>query len=120
MDHRIATVAVCKCKETHKLYGVRFEKVEEGLWAYTWAFPIKEDTAKREGYDGTMIKGAIVPTKDYPGCPYCGSKAFVICECGKLNCSIHSSDTRFTCEWCGMTGELTAYEGDGIRSSGDS
>ncbi len=115
---REATVAVCKCKETHKIYGVRFEKVSEGHWKYTWAFPMKESTAKREGYDGTLIDGLIEPAEEYPGCPYCGSRYFVVCACGKLNCNI-STGNAFTCEWCGFTGFLTGYEGDGFQAGGD-
>lgn len=113
-----ATVAICKCKETHKSYGVRFEKLSDGHWKYTWAFPIKEAAAKREGYDNTIIDGFIEPDNNYPGCPYCGAMHFVICECGKLNCNIGVGNT-FTCEWCGTTGELSIYDGAGIKSGGD-
>ncbi len=113
-----ATVALCKCKETHKTYGVRFEKIEPRHWKYTWAFPIKEAAAKREGYNDTIIEGFIEPDEEYPGCPYCGAKYFVICSCGKLNCNT-GNGTRFTCEWCGETGELTGYGGGGFRAGGD-
>jgi hypothetical protein len=41
-----------------------------------------------------------------------------MCQYGKLNCSI-STGGAFTCAWCGLTGELTAYTGDGIASGGD-
>lgn len=118
MNRPEATVALCKCKETHKIFGVRFEKVAQDHWKYTWAFPMKESTAKREGYDVTLIDGQIEPDIDYPGCPYCGSKHFVVCECGKLNCKVSSGNT-FTCEWCGMSGTLTPYGGEGIQSGGD-
>lgn len=118
MNRPEATVAVCKCKESHKIFGVRFEKVSNRHWKYTWAFPMKASTAKREGYDGTVIDGNIEPDIDYPGCPYCGSKYFVVCECGKLNCNI-SIGNSFTCEWCGLTGTLTGYDGGGIKSGGD-
>lgn len=113
-----ATVAICKCKETHKSYGVRFEKIADGHWKYTWAFPIKEAAAKREGYDSTIIDGTIEADDDYPGCPYCGAKYFIVCECEKLNCNIGAYG-EFTCEWCGITGELVDYSGSGIRSGGD-
>ncbi len=118
MNKPEATVAVCKCKETHKIYGVRFEKIAQAHWKYTWAFPMKESTAKREGYDGTVIDGFIEPDMDYPGCPYCGTRSFIVCECGKLNCNVAASDV-FTCEWCGLTGILEDYNGDGIKSGGD-
>ena len=45
-----ARIALCKCKEGKNIYGVRFEKTENG-WKYTWAFPEKEAAAKREHYD---------------------------------------------------------------------
>jgi len=118
MLKREATVALCRCKETHKTYGVRFEKVSEGNWKYTWAFKIKESSAKREGYDGTIIDGRIFPDEEYPGCPYCGEKYFVVCSCGKLNCHTHNSGL-FKCEWCGLEGELSTYDGAGIKSGGD-
>ena len=113
-----ATVALCKCGETHKIYGVRFEKIADRHWKYTWAFPMKEASAQREGYDATMITGAIEPDEEYPGCPYCGAKYFVICSCGKLNCNIVSGNV-FTCNWCGMSGMITNYDGGGFQGGGD-
>jgi len=113
-----ATVAICKCPETKKLYGVRFQKMSPGHWKYTWAFPMRQASARREGYDNTIIEGMIDPDIDYPGCPYCGTKYFVICSCGKLNCNIGSSN-RFTCGWCHTSGTLSAYGGGGFQSGGD-
>ena len=113
-----ATVALCKCGETKKVYGVRFEKVIDGHWKYTWAFSMKESPAKREGYDAVRIAGTIEPDAEYPGCPYCGSRYFVVCSCGKLNCNI-ASGNKFTCNWCGMSGELVGYSGDGFQGGGD-
>jgi hypothetical protein len=113
-----AVVALCKCKESKKTYGARFERTGANSWAYTWAFPIKEDAARREGYTGTTINGNVQPALGYPGCPYCGAMTFVVCQCGKLNCNI-STGGPFTCAWCGLTGELNAYAGDGITSGGD-
>lgn len=113
-----ATIALCKCKESKKTYGVRFERVEKGKWKYTWAFPINEDAARREGYNGTTITGIVEPDDKYPGCPYCGAKYFIVCSCGKLNCNISTDDT-FTCEWCGITGALVEEFELNIKSGGD-
>ena len=113
-----AKIALCKCRESKKAFGVRFEK-DESAWKYTWAFPVKEDSAKREGYDETTLKGDIYPDSEYPGCPYCGRNTFIVCGgCHKLSCNITSGNI-CTCEWCGMTGTITAYDGDGISSGGD-
>ena len=114
---REARVALCKCKEGKKVYGVRFEKSQNG-WKYTWAFKIKEVSEKREGYTSTQIIGNIQPTPNYPGCPYCRAHSFVICECGKLNCN-NGKTEEFVCEWCGKKGELVDYRGDGFQSGED-
>ncbi len=113
-----ARIALCKCKESKKIYGVRMEKAQEG-WNCTLAFPISSDSAKREGYDSTILKGSIGRTPEYNGCPYCGTKVFVVCDaCKKLNCQIITGET-FTCEWCGNTGRITNYDGAGVQSGGD-
>ena len=80
-----ARIALCKCKEGNRTYGVRFERMGDN-WKYTWAFPVKEASARRENYDKTKIVGDLVPDRDYPGCPYCRTMDFVVCRCGKLSC----------------------------------
>ena len=113
------TIALSRCKESNKIYGVRFQKIRSNQWMYTWAFPVKEDTARREGYDSAVITGAVAPHEEYPGCPYCGSRYFVVCgSCGRLNCKIVTGDT-FSCGWCGMTGRIVDYDGTGIQGGGD-
>lgn len=113
-----ARIALCKCKEGRKMYGVRMEKTGSG-WKYTWAFPIKQEVARREGYESTVLTGDLEIDPDYNGCPYCKSKYFVVCsKCKKLNCNIGDTP-QFTCEWCGTTGELMDYDGAGVASGGD-
>ena len=89
---------------------IRFERIGRD-WKYTWAFPIQEKTALNEDYDKTKITGALIQGEKYPGCPYCGTKGFFCCSCGKLNCWNGKSHIA-TCNWCGATGELS----DGIDS----
>ena len=119
MEEKIeARIALCKCKEGRRTYGVRFQKTKSG-WKYTWAFPVKEESAKREGYDKTQIIGNIEPDDDYPGCPYCGARYFIVCGCGKLSCN-NIGNLMFTCDWCGTSGLITGnYDGSGIESGGD-
>lgn len=114
-----ARIAVAKCKETKgKTYGVRFQRSGD-IWKYNWAFEMRESSAKREGYDQTKIKGNIFPDAEYPGCPYCGVKYFIICDrCSGLSCNTVIGNT-VTCEWCGMTGTIERYSGGGIASGGD-
>ena len=115
-----AVVAVCKCTKKHKLFGIRCQRVGEKQWFLTWAFEMQEKTAKHEGYDTTVIKGNVNIIDEYPGCPYCGNKGIFVCRCGKLNCLEENvTEKTVTCEWCGNTGKLTAYDGQGIKTGGD-
>lgn len=99
-------IAVSKCLTTKKLYGIRFEKLQSNGWEFNWAFPIKAESAQREGYDKTVIKGTISQAEEYPGCPHCGSKGFFLCSCGKLNCW-DGNKRMVTCSWCDRSGELS-------------
>ncbi len=112
-----AVVALSKCSQTKKTYGIRFERTGRD-WQYTWAFPITEKTATREDYDKTRITGSLIEGVAYPGCPHCKARGFFHCGCGKLNCwdgrSYHA-----TCNWCGASGELTKNGIDSIDISGN-
>jgi hypothetical protein len=113
-----AKVSLVHCREGKKIYGVRMEKTSLG-WKYDWAFTLSDERAKSEGYGNTKIVGAIYPDMEYPGCPYCGAKAFIICDsCGRMNCN-NTEEKVFTCGWCGAKGELSDYDGAGISSVGD-
>lgn len=113
-----AVIVLAKCGEAHKSYGMRVEKTGKDQWLVTWAFPINDTAAKREGYDKTTIKGDIVFDPDYPGCPYCGGTGWTVCSCGHLSCTI-LRDGIFTCEWCGSQGRIGAYTGEGIKAGMD-
>lgn len=106
-----ANILLYKCSKTKQLYGVRVQKMEDGDWWRTWAFPIKSHIARNEGYDATPVQGNLNPTKEYPGCPHCGSYGFVQCgKCKKLSC--YNDETSLVCPWCGnkMENFVTATE----------
>ena len=113
-----AVVVLAKCGDSYKTYGLRVERTGPNQWLVTWAFPIKDASAKREGYDKTTVKGNIDFTNEYPGCPYCGSRAQTLCSCGHLSCTVLSNGI-FTCEWCGTQGQLGAYGGESITAGMD-
>ena len=113
-----AVIVLAKCGDSHKTYGMRVEKTGKNQWLVTWAFPIKETSAKREGYDKTTVKGNIVFSNDYPGCPYCGRKEQTLCPCGHLNCTILINGI-FTCDWCGTKGVIGDYSGESITAGMD-
>lgn len=113
-----AVVVLCRCGTVHKTYGIRAEKVGHNKWRFTWAFPIRESSAKHEGYDKTNIGGSISCTDEYPGCPYCAEKNFVVCSCGHICCTVLKNGI-FTCDWCGAQGTIGDYTGEVIMAGTD-
>jgi hypothetical protein len=113
----IANVALCKCPSSKGVFGIRIEK-SGADWLRTWAFKINESKAKREGFDSTKITSSMLPTPEYPGCPYCGTINIALCACGKLFCWSGESG-QLTCPWCGQRGDYSAvdtieFEGRGL------
>ena len=97
-----ANVLLFRCPNAKRSYGVRVQKMRDGDWYRTWAFKLSEKTARREGYDRSVIRGNLYATEEYPGCPYCGAKVFVMCgSCNKISC--WDGTDRFTCPWCGVS-----------------
>ena len=114
-----AAVIMAKCpKRMNQTYGMRTQLMEDGDWWRTWAFPMKESTGKREGYDKVSVSGDIVMTDEYPGCPYCGQKNITVCSCGHISCTITHGGI-FTCEWCGSQGRIGEYSGEKIVADMD-
>lgn len=112
---KAATVVLCRCPEGRKTFGVRFEKTGNRRWKYTWAFPIQDASAKREGYDAVTVDGNIEADPNYPGCPYCKKSNFIICSCGKLNC-FWGVGKQYSCGWCGaIFDDISEYDGSGFR-----
>lgn len=106
MKKVVATVILSKCCKTHKTYGIRTEKKDDGKWHLTWSFKIDDEKAKKEGYQNTKVFGDIIVDETYHGCPYCGTMLGTICiKCGMLTCR-GEHDTKFSCGWCGTKGEL--------------
>lgn len=72
-----AIMAVCEKTKEH--FGITVDP-RNGCYAFTWAFKIKKEQAKKEGYEQTHVTGKVMYDKDFNGCPYCGSKKFYICN----------------------------------------
>ena len=98
-----AKVIMARCSKTQKTFGMRTEQ-RGNDWIRTWAFPIDESKAKREGFDANTISGSLNVDDEYPGCPHCGYIGFVQCQCGKIGCNggvIQRNDNaEYTCPWC--------------------
>ena len=100
-----ASVILAKCNKHNHTFGIRVEK-RENEWVRTWAFPIDEAVAKREGFDRTKIQGALRAVDRYPGCPSCGDYDLVQCGgCKKISCykiNGRYEGGSFRCHWCGI------------------
>ena len=97
------------CPEAKKTYGITVDKVDSKHYVFHWAFPIDKTKAHREGYDEKNVHGTVSIDVDYPGCPYCGAKSFVICgNCGSVIC--YHGQKCVTCPQCGFSGDVTNIE----------
>lgn len=113
-----AVVLLAKCGAHQRTYGITAEKTPQEEWRMVWAFPLKESTARREGYDKTFIRGQIYTGSEYPGCPYCAARIIRICNCGHVFCK--DGGTVSKCPWCGGTfSSFEKYDGSGITAGGD-
>jgi hypothetical protein len=116
-----AKVIMAKCSKTKKAFGIRIEQRGRD-WERTWAFPIDERKAKREGFEANTISGSMNPDDAYPGCPHCGSTGFVQCSCGKIGCNGGIVDCgdhgEYTCPWCGENGELENADSFDVSGGG--
>jgi hypothetical protein len=116
-----AKVIMAKCSKTQKSFGIRIEE-REGDWVRTWAFPIDENKAKREGYDANTVTGSMIGVDEYPGCPYCASKGFVQCSCKKIGCdsgiSRNAGGAKYSCPWCGNEEKIQTVESFNVSGGG--
>jgi hypothetical protein len=99
-----ATVVMARCQVTKAPFGIRMEK-RGADWYCTWAYPISEKNAKKEGYDKQPITGEVHIAEGYPGCPHCRTAFdFYICTreyggCGGVSC--YDGKGHITCPSCG-------------------
>jgi hypothetical protein len=106
-------IVLARCRGTGKLFAIRFEEKVAGQWQADWAFPVKEDIAKREHFDRGEITGSFNFAPTYPGCPVCRARTCFRCSCGKVGCW-NTEEKQVTCPWCHRT---VAIEGIVTRLS---
>lgn len=112
-------IVLAKCSQSLQPFGIRFEEkarersfslfpsLKNGtMWMGDWAFSIRENSARREGYTSSEIKGIFGFALRYPGCPHCKGRSIARCSCGKVGCWDGVSEI-FECPWCGFVGKLS-------------
>ena len=98
-----AKILIARCSKNTKMFGIRIEQ-RGREWNRTWAFPIEEDKAQKEGFEATTISSSLVADPEYPGCPHCESLDLVQCPCGKMGCYggvvRNKKKNEYLCPWC--------------------
>lgn len=107
-----ANVVLAKCGKTGRTFGIRIEK-RNNDWVCTWAFPIDEAKAKREGFNATKITGSLSLLPEYPGCPHCQARERIYCRCGKMSCWDGSKSGR--CHHCNTTYSNVEYSMEAVE-----
>lgn len=111
-----AFAVMAMCEKTKEPFGITVDP-RDGCYAFVWAFKIKKEQAKREGYNHTHVRGAVSLDQDFNGCPYCGTKNFYFCgNCGKVVC-YHGQDI-VTCPNCGNTSGLQTSDSVDLSGGG--
>lgn len=101
-------VILARCRRYRHGYGIRIEEYDRGTWIGDWAFAVRDDVARRERYDNSVIEGHFSFSDSYPGCPHCGDTFAFLCGCGRSAC--WDDQTRIvTCPWCGVRGEVAGH-----------
>lgn len=104
------------CEENKKPFGITIDPCGRDL-KFVWAFKIDKEKAHREHFNGKKVNGSISLDENFPGCPYCGSKQFIICgKCGTISC--YHGQKQFTCPSCGAHGEVTTVDSIDIKGGG--
>ena len=107
---------ICKCAKHNKLFGIRFDQINNRTWEYAWAFPLKDGADRREQGFSTTMRGTFEEGANYPGCPHCGAKGFFLCSCGHISCWDQRTMTAH-CYFCNqdvtLGGEVTEIGGSG-------
>lgn len=97
---------MCRCSETNKLFGIRFDTKNGKKLEAEWAFPLKEGAEKREQGFSSSVSGRFEISSEYPGCPHCENTTFFMCgKCKKLACW-DGKNSHVICPHCGFEGDL--------------
>lgn len=111
-----AFAVMAACEETKQPFGITVDRISQRQYKFVWAFKIDKEKAHREGYDARNVTSNVVLDENYPGCPYCGSKEFYICSCGKIVC--YHGQRIVTCPSCGQRGRITSVSEINLTGGG--
>jgi hypothetical protein len=106
MAHPKVVIVMAKCTLSMRDFGIRFEEKSSGQWVGDWAFDIKAEAARREGYDSNLITGTFEMAVTYPGCPSCEVGGIAQCSCNQVSCW-DLKQTTHKCPGCGVKSKIS-------------
>lgn len=113
----VAFAVMAACGKNQQNYGITIDLVSRNVYKFVWAFKIDKEKARREGYDTTQVRGAIILDEGFMGCPYCGQKKHIVCShCNRFFC-YHNQEV-VMCPHCGASGKVTDVEEISLNGSG--
>lgn len=101
-------LALARCTKTKQPFALRFERDAQApeTWIVVDTLQVQEGTAQRGGYGSAELTGAFMAGPQYHGCPYCGARSTLRCQCGKLACWNGTRKSN-VCPWCGAKGQVS-------------
>ena len=92
-----------RCGKSGTAMLARFELLD-GEWCLVSATEF--DGGESRSPDAQPLAGDFNVSPEYPGCPECHVKSFVLCgACGELGC--WEPNSTFRCGWCGNEGPVS-------------
>ena len=95
---------VVHCVRTHQPMTGRFDEQKNG-WNLTELHLREGSDMAETTEDPVHLKGNFNVAREFKGCPECGNRWFVRCDCGELSCW-PGGKGRFTCVVCGEAGDV--------------
>lgn len=111
-----AFAVMAQCSETKQPFGITVDP-QGHVMKLVWAFKMSAQQGHRERFDERHVSGSIALDPNFPGCPYCGSKQFVVCgNCGTVSC--YHGQELFTCPSCGIRSTVEQTESIDLKGGG--
>jgi uncharacterized protein YegL len=114
-----------KCNDTKRFYLVRFKSEttkagffggERTIFKFKAAHALDDFDMETGGKGQQLSVGSDLLDSEAP-CPYCSNRGWGMCSCGRVLC-MNPRGGRYTCPWCGTTGDYAPTSFDVGRGAG--
>ena len=106
-----------RCEKCGKDFHIRYDLAADNRWVMTYGLKELPRGSHSNNSDSSVDISNSRTGPQYK-CPWCGSKSYVRCGCGKITCYDGSGHSK--CAYCGSYGEvrggLTSVNASGFGS----